>query len=103
MSIGEDVFSLKPLLDVENNMLLSVVSLIPYIQLYSHRYLAAKSEDEFPIDMCEELVGLLLNLLDDLQLGEPTHRRHESNADYVSEAVDMSEAEFGAIFGKHNI
>jgi hypothetical protein len=91
---------LKPLSDQENDALCEVVSFIPFIKLYTHRYLAAKKEEDFPIDMCEQLVGMILNLLDELQLGETTHRRHDSYADYCAEAVEMTEAEFSGMFGK---
>lgn len=56
----------------------------------AHRYrTAVKSPEDLPVDACEQLVGVMLDLLDLLQKGEPTPRRHKTIADHMNEAYKM--------------
>jgi hypothetical protein len=61
----------------------------------AHRYrTAARVPEDLPLDMCEELVGVCLNLLDFLQKGTPQPRRHTSVAEYINEA-NKTQVHFG--------
>jgi len=96
---GVEVLSLKPLLKAESALLDRVSSYIPCIKLYTHRFLSAKKEEDFPVNMCEQLVSLLLDLLDDLGKGYPTPRRFENVADFCTEANSLNESTFAQLFG----
>lgn len=99
---GVEVFALKPLNTSESHLLSRVSSYIPFIKLYTNRYLAAKNEEEFPIDMCEQLVNSLIDLVDDLGKGDPAPRRFENVADYCTEANSLNESAFAQLFGNCN-
>ena len=49
--------------------------------------------------MVPELVGALLDLLDDLDFGDPPPRRHPKVKDYLAEAKAQNAAELAVLYG----
>jgi hypothetical protein len=90
---------MKPLIPAESSQLNQVSSYIPVIKLYTHRFLTAKTEKDFPVDMMEQLVEVLLDLINELGKGSAAPRRYDNVLDYCNEAVSMNESSFAALVG----
>lgn len=93
------MFSLKPLVPIESSNLNKVMSYIPLFKLYTHSVLAANKPEEFPFDLVEQLVGVMLDLIDELSKGSPPKRKFEHVCDYCTEAHSLNESTFAHLFG----
>jgi hypothetical protein len=70
------------------------------VKLYTYRILSAETDADFPLDMAEKLVSVLLDLVDDIGKGKPPKRKFENVCDYCTEARSMNESTFALMFGK---
>lgn len=101
--VGVEVFSMKPLVPLESRNLNRISSYVSVIKLYTHRVLASKTQTEFPVEMCEQLVGVMLDLIDDLGKGNAAPRRYENISDYCSETKTLDESSFAQLVGKSDL
>lgn len=60
----------------------------------AHRYRTAASLEDLPVSSCEELVGVLLDLLERLNKGVDCLGRHRSIADFMNEANKMQVCQY---------
>ena len=91
-----NVLKLIPLSPTETDQVETMLSFLPIFALYAYRY---KSEPQPPLDMCEDMIRVSLDLVDVLTKGAAPPRRHKHLMDYIHEANDMMPAEFAALFG----
>ena len=93
---NHEVFKIMPIIDLESNAINRMRSYIPYLKLYAFRWMV---EAEPPLDMCETLIEVCLQLLDDLIKGGTGPRRHKNILHHANEAISTMPLAFSEFFG----
>ncbi len=90
---GSDIFKVIPALE-DADIVDKCMAYLPIFKLYAHRY---KTDEQLPLDLCEQLISVVLMLIDDLTRGE--FKLPGTMADLVNEANSLQAAAFALKFG----
>ena len=103
-STGAEVIKIMPISLAEDATIANMLGYVPTLQLYTARYLMAKTDDELPVDMCKPLVRLLVALVEDLSIkGTARDTSDFSDSELSREALDLNITDLSALYNSGEI
>lgn len=98
---GLEVLTIMPIGEGESKLLDRLLGCVPIVELYTHRYKTAQNDSELPVDMCESMVRLLLELIDDLVKGKIRVLRdtRKSTSEFIDDINAASSSNLAELFG----